>query len=138
MAVVWKYVTAGTLGGIFFGASFLGIANKISSRKEKNFEDNSLNDNDEIRNSNSREELDALAIFHSDAKTSEPAQSSPFTLSNTIFACGVLGAFLAIGNIRFYQMWRARHSNNRFDADAFQRGFDRFMNEKAYETQGGD
>ncbi len=144
MAAVWKYVTFGTFGGIFVGASVLGIANKFTQRKKNKREPlkdtiENIDLKERERDETSSEELNLLTAFHIDAKTpSDSAHDSPFTISNTFFACGVLCAFIAIGNIRFYQMWRARHSNNRFDADAFQRGFDRFMNEKAYETQRGD
>jgi hypothetical protein len=137
MTLVFKYVTAGTLGGIFLGASFLGIANRFVRKKADTIDKSQKKDHE--NDGMSSEDFTILETISNDVNiSSERAQNPPFTLGNTFVVCGVLFAFLAIGNIRFYQMWRARHSNNRFDADAFQRGFDRFMNEKAYETRKGE
>ena len=114
------------------GASFLNIAGYFSRKKKlpTNLTESSANLDSE---SKSRDELEAIGIFVTDLKKTE---NSNHEYKNFLI-CSLFCACLVIGNIRFYQMWKARHSNNRFDADAFQRGFDRFMNEKAYENYKG-
>jgi hypothetical protein len=135
MAVVWKYVAAGTFGGIMVGTSFISFAGMFVGKKKSRADlQDSVDHSVPMISETNNSEPEFMGNFKSDQTKEE---TSSYSFSQNLMYCSILCACLAIGNIRFYQMWKARHSNNRFDADAFQRGFERFMNEKSYENYKG-
>ena len=129
MAAVWKYVTAGTFGGLLVGYSFVHLGGSIASSKTAR----KRPDPDDSQDS----EITAVKELVLPINSIENKIKIEPIFGNSLYVYGLLCALITVGNIRYYQMWRARHSNNRYDADAFLRGFDRFMNEKAYETHKG-
>mmetsp|Transcript_18852 Transcript_18852/g.51905 ORF Transcript_18852/g.51905 Transcript_18852/m.51905 type:complete len:217 (-) Transcript_18852:257-907(-) len=133
-----KYGLGGALGGLAVGASFVSLTNYYLSMSRTKSIVKKADRSENASDSKMDQEMDdSISKFFKSVPADPQTAADAWTNRTALYACSILCACLLIGNIRFYQMWKHRYKQKRFDADAFQRGFEKFMNENESESHTG-